>query len=116
MAKRPHCETDSARIRSTSSSAPRLSASMSAKTCVSIFTVRAPPLLLRRCLHCVPAEFVAHDGQQFVRKGLWILGPEARVEGPRNHRQRNAQIHALKHGPASLAGICHVGLDAFERG
>src|SRR5512141_241658 len=42
------------------------------------------PLLLLRALHRVPAELIAHRGQELVPEGRFLAGPEAVLEGHRD--------------------------------
>src|SRR5690606_25990449 len=63
----------------------------------------------------VPAELVAHRGQQLVRVGVVVPRAQALQQGQRDDRRGHVQIDRLGHRPAALAGVVHPRRDAVHR-
>src|SRR6267142_1112726 len=62
------------------------------------------------------AELVAKRGEQPVREGVVAPRAEAREERRGDGRRRHRLLDGILDGPAALARILDVGLEAFELG
>src|SRR3954470_21425 len=69
---------------------------------------------LRSRLHRMAAELVAQRRVHLRRVALLLARREAREERGRDHRRGDALVDRLQHGPAALAGVLDVALDALE--
>jgi hypothetical protein len=64
----------------------------------------------------MPAEPVAHRGQELVPEGRLLARPETVLQGHRDDGEGNPRLDRLDRRPAALAGIGHVRRDPVQAG
>ncbi len=64
----------------------------------------------------MPAELLAHGGQDAVGEQVLVAGGEAGEQGGRKDRSRYALVDGRDRGPAPLAGVGHPAGETIEVG
>ena len=64
----------------------------------------------------MPAELIAHRGEQSVGIGLLVARAQPRHERERQDRRGDVEIDRFEHRPSAFAGIGNPRLDPFHLG